>query len=217
MKTNSISNPTAIFDKNAEAYQERYMDQELYRESLDLFCSQLSTPNAQILDAGCGPGNISRYLMEKRPDLQILGIDLSPNMLALARKNNPSGDFRKMDCRNIAQLNQEFDGIVAGFCLPYLSEEETKKFIEDAAAKLKSGGLIYLSTMEDDPERSGWKTSSSGKKPELYIRYYEATSLVKALEENQLKVLDVRRVKNPQEEEETCQDLLLIAKKIISI
>ncbi|MFZ0490249.1 MAG: methyltransferase domain-containing protein [Salegentibacter sp.] len=213
MKANSTSNAIAIFDQFAEGYQEKYMDQGLYRESLDLFCSQLSTPNAHILDAGCGPGNISRYLLKKRPDLQILGIDLSPNMLALARKNNPSGDFRKMDCRNIDRLNQKFDGIVAGFCLPYLSEEEMEKFIKDAAAKLNPDGLLYISTMEDDPERSGWKTSSSGKKPELYIRYCQAASLVKALEENQLKVLDLRRVKNPQEKEETCQDLLLIAKK----
>lgn len=215
MKAGSTSNTIAIFDQFAEGYQEKYMDQGLYSDSLDLFCQQLQKPDAELLDVGCGPGNISKYLLEKSPGLRMLGIDLAPKMLELARKNIPSGDFRKMDCRNIAQLEQEFDCIIAGFCLPYLSEEEAEKFIEDAAAKLRSGGLLYLSTMEDDPKRSGWKTSSSGKKPELFIRYYQESFLVKALEGNQLKLLHRKLLKNPQEKEETARDLILIAKKFL--
>lgn len=213
MKANSTSNTIAIFDQFAEGYEEKYMNQGLYSDSLDLFCEKLQRPDAKILDVGCGPGNISKYLLEKCPGLQVLGIDLAPKMLELARKNIPSGNFRKMDCRHIAQLEQEFDGIIAGFCLPYLSEEEALKFIKDAAAKLRPGGLLYLSTMEDDPARSGWKPSSSGKKPGLFIRYYRENFLVQALEENRLKLIHLKRVKNPQEREETARDLILIAKK----
>ena len=81
------------FDKNAETYQEKFMNLDLYHASFDLFCSKIPNENAKILEIACGPGNITQYLLEKRPDFKILGIDLAPRMLDLARINNPSAVF----------------------------------------------------------------------------------------------------------------------------
>jgi len=81
------SNIGFIFNKYASNYQDRYMNLELYADTLDTFIDILKKDDAKILDAGCGPGNISRYLLDRCPGLKILGIDISENMIALARKN----------------------------------------------------------------------------------------------------------------------------------
>ncbi|MGH7739096.1 MAG: class I SAM-dependent methyltransferase, partial [bacterium] len=39
-------------------------------------------PKARVLDAGCGSGNNSRYLLSLRPDLTITGLDIDPDCRA---------------------------------------------------------------------------------------------------------------------------------------
>ena len=90
-----------LFDKYATNFQDEYMGLDLYNASFDLFCDSVKGTDPTILEVGCGPGNITKYVLEKRPDFNILGIDLSPKMLDLARANNPTADFKLMDCRNI--------------------------------------------------------------------------------------------------------------------
>src|SRR5690606_3808601 len=100
------------------------------------------------LEIGCGPGNITKYLLSKKPDFDILGIDIAPNMVELAKQNNPTAHFALMDCRQINQLDTKFDGIIGGFCLPYLTRVESEKLISDASDLLNDNGLIYLSFVE---------------------------------------------------------------------
>ena len=181
----------AVFDQNASAYQDKFMDVHQYKVSLDIFCRIVEKKNAGVLELACGPGNITRYLLEQRPDFKILGTDLSPNMLELARQQNPGSIFQLMDCRDIDTLNATFDAIMCSFALPYLSKEEAIKLIADAAMLLTEKGALYLSTMEDDYSKSGLETSSSGN--QLYMHYHEAGYLVDALEKNGFRVIDLKR------------------------
>jgi 2-polyprenyl-3-methyl-5-hydroxy-6-metoxy-1,4-benzoquinol methylase len=181
----------SIFDKNAQVYQEKFMDVRLYQQSLDLFCSGIEKKGATVLELACGPGNITRYLLDKRPDFKILATDLSSNMLELARVNCPEAEFSVMDCRDIAKLEERYDGIVCGFILPYLAKEETLKLIADCAERLQPGGMLYLSTMEDDYEKSGIQQSSQGD--EVYMYYHEAGYLTDSLKKNGFIIVDVQR------------------------
>lgn len=200
-----------VFDTYAQEYQNKFMDMDLYNDSLDLFCQSILTPHAEILDIACGPGNITRYLLKKRPDFNILGIDLSLNMLKLAKINNPSAEFQLLDCRDIGQLTQQFEAIICGFGLPYLSNEETEKLIRDASALLKSKGVIYISTMEDDYYKSGIKTSSSGS--QLFMYYHEAETLTRILKKHGFKIIDLQRKEYPAGDGTNTTDLLILAGK----
>ena len=71
---NKIPDSVAIFDKLAELYQTKYMDVSLYNDSLDLFCDCILVENPEILEIACGPGNITKYLLQKRSDFKIYGI-----------------------------------------------------------------------------------------------------------------------------------------------
>ena len=123
-------------NKVAQLYQERFMDLEIYDESYAQFCVAIEKSNAPVLEIGCGPGNISKQLLTSRNDFSMYGIDFSESMIMLAQKNNPTAQFEVMDDRDILKLNKSFDGIIAGFCLPYLSGEESIQLIADASTLL---------------------------------------------------------------------------------
>src|SRR5690606_4608879 len=95
-----------------------------------------------------GPGNITRYLLAKRPDFTIDAIDIAPNMIELAKQNNPTANFEVMDCRGIAGISKKYDGIICGFCMPYLSKSDCGQLIADSANLLKDNGILYFSTIE---------------------------------------------------------------------
>lgn len=201
----------SVFDRNAHSYEGKYMDVSLYADILDLFCKGINKQDATILELACGPGNITQYLLQKRPDFQVLGTDLAPNMIELARKNNPSAVFSIMDCRDINKLTAKYDGIVAGFCLPYLSKDDAIQLIYSAAERLSSGGMLYLSTMEDSYSRSRLHTSAAGD--QLYIFYHEDGYLRKAIENKGMKIIDVQHKHYLSQNGADTDDLIILARK----
>lgn len=203
----------SLFDKHANAYAGKFMDVSLYQASLDLFCQQLPSPNARVLEIACGPGNITRYLLQHAPAIQITATDLAPKMLELAQINNPSATCLLMDGRDIGKIEELFDAIVCGFGLPYFSREDVLQFIKDCSSKLLPGGLLYLSTMEGDYLESGIQHSSSGD--EIFIYYHQEDYLVQALLSNGFQVTDNRRILNTMTNGVKVVDLVIIAQKAI--
>ena len=200
------------FNKLADKYQAKYMDFDFYFDTYDTFCDLVTMPEAKIFEIGCGPGNISKYLLTKRPDYQLLGIDLAPNMVDLAKSNNPSADFEVMDSRDISQLTNKYDAILCGFCTPYLSKADVEKLIKDARKILKIGGVFYISSMEGQDSRSGYQTSSAGD--QVYIHYHEFEHFKKHLELNSFKVENVVRKEFPVESGEPTTDMFIYAKAV---
>lgn len=203
-----------LFDRYAEKYQEKFMDVSLYHEALDIFCDHIPQKNADILEVACGPGNITKYILEKRPDFRLLGTDLAENMMALAQQNNPGAEFRLMDARHIGTLTGKYNGMICGFILPYLSPEETTQLIRDAATLLRPGGILYLSTMEDDESRSGTVTSSTGD--QVYMYYYRAETIIQVLSEYRFTVVDLQRKQYQDTAGNVVTDMIVIAQKQIS-
>lgn len=200
------------WNKIANMYQEKFMDLDLYNDTYDLFCDLLDK-NARILEIGCGPGNITRYLLGKRLDLQILATDISPNMLELARKNNPTAEFQILDCRKINELDAQFDAVLCGFCLPYLSIDDFEKFIKDASELLDVNGLVYLSAIEGDYSESGFETGSTGD--QCYVYYHQESNLRAQLDKNGFETLHIFR-KNYPKGKEVDTHFILIGRKLLS-
>jgi 2-polyprenyl-3-methyl-5-hydroxy-6-metoxy-1,4-benzoquinol methylase len=200
-----------VFNKMAHVYQGKFMDVSLYGDTFDFFCNAIIKENAEILELACGPGNITKYLLNKRPDFKILGTDLSANMIELAKDHNPIAQFKIMDGRDIETITKKYDAIMCGFFLPYLSKEETIKLIHDASNIINSKGLLYISTMEDDYSKSAFKKGSGGD--EIFMHYHQADYLTQSLAENQFKVLKLDRKEYPAQDGSKVVDLILIAER----
>lgn len=186
------------WNKLANIYQEKFMDLDLYNETYDFFCDNIVQENANILEMGCGPGNITRYLLSKRPDFRIFATDVAPNMIELARRNCPEAKFAVMDARDISQLSEKYDGIVCGFCLPFLTPVDVEKLVTDCAQLLNENGVIYISFMDDNPEKSDFKTGSTGDK--VFFHFHLLETLQSLIQKSDFAESKVFRVEYPRPE-----------------
>ena len=199
------------WNKVASLYQDKFMDLDLYNDTYDFICNALIKPNSKILEIGCGPGNITKYILSKRPDFDIFGIDIAPNMIELARRNNPNASFLIMDSRKISKLETKYDGIIAGFCLPYLSQKEAVNLIFDAKNLLNDNGLLYLSFVEGDPTKSDFQVGSSGDR--TYFYYHTLDELKTQLMNHLFEDLTTVKVEFKKSETEIDIHTILTAKK----
>lgn len=200
------------WNKVAKLYQDKFMDLDLYDDTYDTFCEQIVKVNSTILEIGCGPGIITKYLLNKRPDFKIDAIDISPKMIELAKTNNPKANFKVMDSRKIDNLVTNFDAVVCGFCLPYLSESDCSKLMKDCSKILADNGIIYLSFVEGDYKNSGYQTASSGDR--VYFYYHSLESINKELKENNFRTIKLwhkQYTKNGEAEE---THTIIIAERI---
>ena len=201
----------SVFDKLADGYRDKFMGLTMYDDSYRAFCELLRHGRARVLDAACGPGNVSRYLVAQRPDLHLLGIDLAPRMVELAREAVPSSHFAVHDCRHLADLRLRFDGIICAFGLPYLSGKEAAAFTRAAGQALDPGGVLYLSTMLGKSEDSGFESCSTGD--QVYIHYHSEEQVVGSLQGCGFTLLKQSRLPSPSAAVKVTTDLIVIAKK----
>jgi 2-polyprenyl-3-methyl-5-hydroxy-6-metoxy-1,4-benzoquinol methylase len=186
----------------ASVYQEKFMNFDLYNETYDYIFNAVTRPKAKLLEIGCGPGNITKYLLSKRPDFDILGIDIAPNMIDLAEANNPAASFAVMDTRDIKSLDTKYDAIIGGFCLPYLSQSESDELISQSYEMLNAEGLIYLSFVEGEPAQSGFKTGGYGR---VYFNYHHLDNLKAQLIKTGFGAIEIFKV--PYKTSETDFDI----------
>lgn len=177
------------WDKVAELYEDKFMNLDLYNDSYDIFCSLIKKSNANIFEIGCGPGNITKHLVSARAEFKIVAIDVSPNMIHLAKINNPTVHFSVMDCRNINTITEKFDGIICGFCIPYLSAKDSSSLIKESSRLLNKDGILYFSTIKGDYNQSGLKAASTGDCS--YVYYYNEDYFQMELDSNDFRLVDL--------------------------
>ncbi|MBP7479332.1 MAG: class I SAM-dependent methyltransferase [Spirochaetaceae bacterium] len=175
------------YDNNAQEFTQRFMDLSLYKEALAAYTKYIKSEE-KILDLGCGPGNVSNFLLHSNPSLKITGIDLSEKMIELAKQNVHKADFIIDDIRNIQnRFTKKFDHIIASFCLPFLYDDETRKFISGCSALLKEGGYMYLSTMMGKGYQ--YEIPSFSKGDEMFFNYYSKEFLEDCFNKNSLSIV----------------------------
>ena len=164
-----------IFDRLALHYQEKYMNVDAYAGALQWLLGRLPQ-GAMVYDLACGPGNVSKYVLEQRPDLNLSGSDLSENMVMLAKAVNPEAAFSVMDARQIQFLPGTYDAIIVSFLMPYLNRLEVDALIAGISGKLKSEGYVYLSYIEAPYHTSGPQRGSYGDLVHMY--FYDDAELM---------------------------------------
>lgn len=207
-------NKTTIqtWDKLAQNYQDKFMNISIYDGSYDLFCEAIAKDNAAILEIGSGPGNCTKYILDKHPNYKILATDVAPSMIELAKVNNPSAEFQVLDAREINQITQKFDAIICGFCMPYLSKEESIQLIKDSHALLNDSGILYFSVIENDYEKSELQTSSDGQYT-MHVYYHQADYLQEALDDCGFKTMHLLRIEYPKPNNVIDTHLIFIVRK----
>lgn len=92
-------------------------------------------PGERIVDLGCGTGHLTDKIAEA--GAEVIGVDLSPEMIAQAREKYPALRFEVMDARELA-LNGRFDAVFSNATLHWINEPE--RVITGIMKLLKPGG-----------------------------------------------------------------------------
>lgn len=104
----------------------------------------------RILDAACGNGRYSRFLLRHAdPGAHITAFDLSPNMLRRARRRLASDrvTFAVADLTRLPYADAAFDAVVCGWVLEHLPDP--RPGLRELARVLAPGGKLLLLSTED--------------------------------------------------------------------
>lgn len=116
-----------------------------------------------------------------------------------------------MDCRLIGQLNVKFDGIICGFCLPYLDGAEVKNLITDCKNLLHENGILYLSFVAGDENQSGFQIGSSGDR--MCFHFHSETKIQQLLLDNGFEKPETQKVSYEKAHNEFDIHTIILAKK----
>jgi SAM-dependent methyltransferase len=111
-----------------------------FREEIAGFLrSHLLPGPRRILDAGCGTGHYCGRLAADGHE--VVGVDLDPQMIEVARRQYPAVTFRCLNVLEIGDLTPPFDLI---FCIgnvaPHLTQDEFARFLDLVVRLLRPGG-----------------------------------------------------------------------------
>jgi len=112
---------------------------------IDFFCRELPE-RGSILDIGSGTGlPFAKLFLEE--GFNYLGVDISSQMIKIARKNVPLAKFKEKSMTDL-NYDKEFDGVFSHYSMLLLSPQLFKDVAKRVAKSLKGNGLFYLSLNE---------------------------------------------------------------------
>lgn len=163
------------------------------------------------MDLGCGPGNNITTIKSLDDSCNFTGIDLSEDLLAIAKKNHPDCTFINQNICDLRELALGlYDTVLASFCVVHLNDEETEDLLKFISENLVNGGSLYLSFMEG--KTLGFESTSFSKE-EIYFNYYQRRSILKMLEENGLNAKVVSEEEYQEQDGTLTSDIFIFALK----
>ena len=131
--------------------------------------------NVDILDVACGTGVLFPYYLERKVK-SITAVDISPEMVKIAKSKFPQADIICGDAENLTFPNQ-FDAIMIYNAFPHFPEPE--KVIENLSKHLKSGGKISIAHGLSKKELDEVHMKSAGKVSNILPECEELAEMLK--------------------------------------
>ena len=125
----------------AERFKDEMDDKPFDRDCLDRLAQEVGGLGP-ICDMGCGPGQIAHYLHGR--GVKTLGVDLSPNMIAEAKRLNPEIHFHQGDMLSLPDPDDAWGGIAAFYCIIHIPRERIVEALLEIKRVLKPGGVLLV-------------------------------------------------------------------------
>lgn len=148
------------YDELAEQYAEYVRDARhadpCERAFLDAFADLVLTraPSRQVLDVGCGPGHLTKVLAQR--GLVPQGVDLSPAMIALARRARPDLRFSVGSMFELAHADGAFGGVLAHYSIIHTPPAEVPAVLAEFTRVLAAEGYLLVAFQCTADRQPGW-------------------------------------------------------------
>ena len=114
-----------------------------------------------VLDVGCGPGRVAGLLDDR--GLTTIGIDLSPGMIEIARRDHPGPDFRVGSMTDLDLPDGGLAGVLSWWSIIHLPRDVVPQAFAEFHRVLAPGGVLVLGFHVG--EQTTHKTSGYGGHP----------------------------------------------------
>jgi tRNA (cmo5U34)-methyltransferase len=152
-KEDQVSNRFEVikehFEQEAKVFDKNFMRfAPYYQEAIEALVSAMPFKRDQqinILDLGCGTGNIAKAALEQYPRASAVCIDLSKNMIELAKaklKKYKNVEFCVCDIREF-KFDRKFDAVISSLVLHHMEGDDKKRFYKKIYHSLNKGGVFW--------------------------------------------------------------------------
>jgi SAM-dependent methyltransferase len=146
----------------------------------------LSSGDPRVLDAGCGTGRMSRYLTDR--DCRVEGVDLSPGMVAVARRTQPRLVVTVATLTDLPYADDQFAGVLLWYSTIHTPPHGQTRIFAEVRRVLRPAGHVLIGFQSGGGTR---KVSAayrqSGPDIELERHMYAADEVASLMHETGLR------------------------------
>jgi ubiquinone/menaquinone biosynthesis C-methylase UbiE len=144
------------YDRTAAIYAEQFHhhldDKPVDLAMIDAFAGLVAQgANRRVVDVGCGTGVTTALLADSA--LDVVGIDLSPNMIAHARRYNPDLSFYVGSMLQLDVADASAGGVCAWYSIIHTPDSHLATVFDEFRRVLAPGGLVLLAFQVGDHPR----------------------------------------------------------------
>jgi SAM-dependent methyltransferase len=196
-----------VYEDMAADYAVRFgaelREQDPDTEFLDAALADL--PGGPVLDVGCGPAQVSGYLIAH--GRTAIGLDIAPGMLAAAARLVPGAALLAADLLALPLRPASCAGAVASYSLHHLPRARLGNALGGLASVLMPGGVLVVITHGGAGEE--WLDRPGGQ---VVVSTYSPDELAGLLRDSGLEP-ELTRVRPPREGEYPADKIRISARR----
>ncbi|HEV7469713.1 MAG TPA: methyltransferase domain-containing protein [Pseudonocardia sp.] len=151
-----LSDTRSSYNTDASGYTEKIRGllgaSPYLRASLALFAELVhGAGGGPVLDVGCGPGYVTGHLNDAGVDA--FGIDLSPEMIAIARRDYPDLRFEVGTMTDLDLADDSVAGVLAFWSVIHVPDHAMPGVFEQFRRVLRPGGPLLVGFHVGDETR----------------------------------------------------------------
>lgn len=189
------------YDTLAERYSAELGDELAYKpldRALLTSLVEQCPSEMPVADLGCGPGHVAAWLAGR--GVAAVGIDMSPGMVAVGRREHPEVEFRQGDLLSLPASDEEFGSAVAFYSIIHLGPDELLPACRELRRVIVPGGRLLVSFHVGDEVRH--VDELFGQRVDLDFRFLDPGVVAEALGAAAFEVeMQLERTNYPEEVE----------------
>ncbi|MBS0028306.1 class I SAM-dependent methyltransferase [Chitinophaga sp. 22321] len=164
---------------------------ELTRKQVDrLLLKEFAAINKDkglCADFGCGPGQTTKYLYDNGLK-NIVGVDLSPEMVNVAKKLSPQINFETGDLLNIAYPSEHLGSVLAFYAIVHFTLDQVGKCFAEINRVLKTNGEFLFSFHVG--EEIVHFDKAHDKEIDVDLFFFKTDDIIALLQKTGFKIID---------------------------